>query len=107
MRSWIAWLAGGFGLAALAAARALRLRRRRTGGTAAPVGDERADALRRKLAESRALVEEREEFEGAETPVDAAEPVVGDPDERRRAVHGEARASVEQMRRASLDDSSQ
>jgi hypothetical protein len=61
--------------------------------------DPRAEELRQKLAESRLLVEERDEFEGAETTVDRAEPVQ-DPDERRRRVHEEARAQVERMRPA-------
>ena len=61
--------------------------------------DSRADELRRKLAESRSLVEEREEFEAAELTVDLAEPAPEDPESRRRAVHDSARATVEQMRR--------
>jgi hypothetical protein len=67
------------------------LRRRRT--------DPRADELRRKLAESRAVVEEREEFEGAELTVDRAEPAPEDPETRRRAVHEAGRDTVERMRR--------
>jgi hypothetical protein len=35
-----------------------------------------------------------------ETPVDQAEPLPGDPAQRRREVHDEARATVEQMREA-------
>jgi len=58
-----------------------------------PDVDPRADALRAKLEESRAVVDEREEFEAAETPVDEA-----DPDERRRRVHEAGRAAVEEMR---------
>ena len=46
--------------------------------------------------ESRALVDEREEFESAETPVDEAEV-----DDRRRAVHERGRAAADQMRRDS------
>jgi hypothetical protein len=61
--------------------------------------DPRAEELRRKLAESRALVGEREEFEGAELTVDRAEPAPEDPESRRRAVHESARATAEQMRR--------
>jgi hypothetical protein len=59
----------------------------------APELDPRAEALRAKLAESREVVGEREEFEAAETPVDEA-----DPDERRRRVHEAGRAAVEEMR---------
>ena len=73
------------------------LRRRREPAVAAP--DPRAEELRRKLDESRALVEERDEFEGAEVTVDRAEPAPEDPESRRRAVHDSARETVEQMRR--------
>ena len=62
-----------------------------------PGPDPRADELRRKLAESRAIVEEREEFEAAETPVDKAEPAPG-LDERRRRVHERARGTARKMR---------
>jgi hypothetical protein len=50
--------------------------------------------LRRKLDESRAVVEERDEFESAEVPVDQAEPGI---DERRRDVHRRAQASIDEM----------
>jgi len=60
---------------------------------AEPELDPRAEALRAKLEESKAVVGEREEFEAAETPVDEA-----DPEERRRRVHDAARATVEEMR---------
>ena len=59
--------------------------------------DPRAEELRRKLAESRTIVEEREEFEAAETTVDEVQPLE-DPETRRRAVHESARATAEQMR---------
>jgi hypothetical protein len=75
------------------------LRRRRDAEAAAVESDPRADELRRKLAESRTLVEEREEFEGAELTVDRAEPAPEDPEARRRAVHEAARETVERMRR--------
>ena len=92
MRARLGWLAGAVG--AVAAVR--RLRRR-------PVhdGDPRAAELRRKLDESRTLVEERDEFEAAETPVDAA----GDtePEARRKAVHESGRAAAERMRGSSPD----
>jgi hypothetical protein len=63
--------------------------------------DPRAEELRRKLAESRAMVAEREEFEAAELTVDLAEPAPEDPESRRRSVHEAARATVEQMRERS------
>jgi hypothetical protein len=61
--------------------------------------DPRAEELRRKLAESRSIVEERDEFEGAELTVDRAEPAPEDPESRRRAVHESARATAEQMKK--------
>jgi hypothetical protein len=73
------------------------LRRRRD--AVVTTDDPRAEELRRKLAESRSIVEEREEFEAAELTVDLAEPAPEDPESRRRAVHESARATVEQMRK--------
>jgi hypothetical protein len=61
--------------------------------------DPRAEELRRKLAESRSIVEERDVFEAAELTVDRAEPAPEDPESRRRAVHEGGRATVEQMQR--------
>jgi hypothetical protein len=69
--------------------------RRRGEEPAAP--DPRAEELRRKLAESRAMVAERDEFEAAELTVDLAEPAPEDPESRRRAVHEAGRATVDQM----------
>jgi MYXO-CTERM domain-containing protein len=88
MKHPLAWTFGGFALFGF-------LRRRRE----APSGlDPRADELRRKLAESRSIVEERDEFEAAEVTVDLAEPAPEDPESRRRAVHESGRATVERMR---------
>ncbi len=89
MRRPVAWLLGAFALFGF-------LRRRRE-----PVvdSDPRAEELRRKLIQSRSIVDERDEFEGAELTVDRAEPVPDDPDSRRRTVHEGGRATVEQMRR--------
>ena len=67
-------------------------------GPPEPREDARAEELRRKLAESRTIVEEREEFESAETPVDRAEPPP-EVDERRQRVHEEGRRTAERMRR--------
>jgi hypothetical protein len=95
MRARIAWLAGAVTVAGAAAYK--RLRR----SEPAPAEDPRADELRRKLDESRTIVEEREEFESAETPVDAAEPAeVAD---RRKAVHARGRAAADEMRGNSSD----
>jgi MYXO-CTERM domain-containing protein len=88
MKHPLAWLFGGFALFGF-------LRRRRE----APAGaDPRADELRRKLAESRSIVEERDEFEAAEVTVDRAEPAPQDPESRRRAVHDAGRETLERMR---------
>ena len=89
-------LAGALG--GIVAAKALAGRRPRRAPAPVDVGDPRAEELRRRLAEARALADERDEFEGAETTVDAAEP--DDPDTRRRAVHDAARAAAERMRDA-------
>jgi hypothetical protein len=90
MRARIAWLAGAVGVAG-AAYRALRRKQ-----APAPEEDPRAEELRRKLDESRTIVEEREEFEAAETPVDQAE--APDVEDRRKAVHERGRAAAEEMR---------
>ena len=80
------------GLAAL-----WRKLRRRPAAEPVEGPDPRAGELRARLDESRAVVDDREEFEGAETTVDAAE-AVPDPDERRRAAHAEGRSVVDRMR---------
>jgi hypothetical protein len=63
---------------------------RRRPGPPPEVSDPRADELRRKLEESRTLVEE-DEFASGETPVDA--------DERRRDVHERGRSAIDEMER--------
>lgn len=65
-----------------------------------PGGDARADELRAKLAESKPVVEEREEFEAGETPVDAAP----DPETRRRDVHERTRARVDELKSSGPDE---
>jgi hypothetical protein len=92
MRPRTAWL-GALGVAGAAVYRALRRQ-----PPPQPAADPRAEELRRKLDESRSLVDEREEFEAAETPVDQAD--AGDVAERREAVHERGRAAAEQMRRS-------
>jgi hypothetical protein len=88
----LAFLTGGVALGVAAVWRAVRRKPR-------PVAesDPRAEQLRARLDESRAVVDDREEFEGAETTVDAVE-AVPEPEERRRAVHAEGRAVVDKMR---------
>jgi hypothetical protein len=94
VRARFAWLAGAVGVAGAVAYR--RLRR-----APSPAEDPRAAELRQKLDESRGIVEEREEFDAAETPVDAAEET--GLEERRRAVHERGRGTAEQMRRRPVD----
>jgi hypothetical protein len=89
MRNRMAWLAGAVGAAGVAY-RALRRPQAET-----PASDSRAEELRRKLDESKAAGDDREEFESGETPVDAAEPSV---DEKRAEVDERARAATREMR---------
>ena len=85
MRNRTAWFAGALGAAGVAY-RALRRR-------PAPAADPRADELRRKLDESKPLVEEREQFESGETPVDEATL-----EEKRAALHEQGQAAVREMK---------
>jgi MYXO-CTERM domain-containing protein len=94
MKHPLAWALGGFAVFGF-----LRRRREVAQVPDAVSPDPRAEELRRKLAESRAIVDERDEFESAELTVDLAEPAPVDPDTRRRAVHDSARETVERMRR--------
>jgi hypothetical protein len=95
MRGRLAWL---LGLSALAALVARVLGRRRPPPPAPVAADSRADELRRRLDESRSLVDERDAFEEGELPVDHVEAGGPDPDDRRRRVHEEGRAAVDEMR---------
>jgi hypothetical protein len=95
MRARLTWIAGAIGVAGVAAYRKLRRQPVSVGA------DPRAEELKEKLAESRTLVEEREEFEAAETPVDEAEPVPTKVEDRRKQVHQKARATADKMRRPS------
>jgi hypothetical protein len=67
--------------------------------TSDATADPRAEELRRKLAESRALVGERDEFEAAEPTVEQTEHAPDDPERRRREVHETGRTVAQQMRR--------
>ena len=89
MRARIGLIGGGLGVAGLLISRVARR------GRGFRRGVDPAAELRRKLEESRSIVEEREEFEAAETTVDQVEPGV---DERRRAVHDRARSAIEDTR---------
>jgi hypothetical protein len=98
-RRW-AWIAGGFGLAAVL--RGLTRRKRTEDEPSisfapepAVAGDEpdpRAEELRSRLDAAKAAGDDRAEFESGETPVDA------EPDARRRDVHEEARAAIDEMK---------
>jgi hypothetical protein len=95
MRARIAWLAGAAG-AGVAVYRKLRR-------SPVPTEDPRAEELRRKLDESRTIVEEREEFEAAETPVDSVTGPEAEVEDRRKAVHERGRAAADEMRGNSPD----
>jgi hypothetical protein len=75
-------------LAAAAALLGIAYFKRKRPGQADP-----ADELRAKLAQARDA-DDRDEFEAGETPVDEAP----DPDERRRAVHEDARRTIDELR---------
>ena len=98
MRTRFAWFLGGLGLAGAVGFRLVRGRRPIAGAEPAAVdADSRADELRRRLDESRAVVAERDEFESGETPLDHADPGE-DPDARRRRVHEAGRTTLDEMR---------
>ena len=63
------------------------------------VPEPHVEALKARLAESRSVVDEREEFEAAETTVDQVEPVPSEVGDRRRTVHERGRQVAEEMRR--------
>ena len=88
MRNRAAWIAGALGAAGVAY-RALRRQPK-------PPADPRADELRRKLDDSKQLVEEREQFESGETPVDEVEPPTLEG--KRAAVHERGYEAARQMR---------
>jgi hypothetical protein len=91
------------GIAVGSAALWRTIRRRPPGWVEMEPVDPRAEVLRRKIDESQGVVEDREEFEAAETPVDTVDhapvEVPDDPAERRKAVHAEGRSVVERMQR--------
>lgn len=99
MRRRKLWITGGIALAGGAVYRRLRRKPRDPEPEPEPEPNPALE-LRRKLDESRTIVEERDEFESAEVPVDKAEPGI---DERRRDVHDRARASIEEMRDPKTD----
>jgi hypothetical protein len=80
--AWLGGFLGGFAV--------WRWFRRKPKSAPAP---DPAESLRAKLEESRAIVDERDAFEEGETPVDEA-----DPNTRRRSVHEQARARLDELR---------
>ena len=68
---------------------------------APPAPEPHVEALKSKLAESRVVVDDREEFESAETPVDQAESIPPDLGDRRASVHERGRQMADQMRKGS------
>jgi hypothetical protein len=86
VRNRATWIAGALGAAGVVY-RALRRQPKEA-------ADPRADELRRKLDESKPIVEEREEFEAGETAVDEAQAL----EEKRAAVHERGEAAVRDMR---------
>ena len=97
MRGRLAWFLGGIALGGAVLARLLRRSHAPAALDSAP--DPRVAELRRKLAESRSIVSEREHFEAGETPVDEASPAAPEVEDRRRRVHEEGRAAARRMRR--------
>jgi hypothetical protein len=90
----LALIVGGAVVAGAAAYRALTRR------PPAPVVPEpHVEAMKARVAEARAVVDDREEFEGAETPIDQAEMVPAELGDRRRSVHERGRQAAEEMRR--------
>jgi hypothetical protein len=88
VRNRAAWIAGALGAAGVAY-RALRRQPKQA-------ADPRADELRRKLDESKPLVEEREQFESGETTVDAVDSATLD--EKRAALHERGQAAAREMK---------
>ena len=98
MKRLYAWVAGA--AEALATYRA-RKARRSTFDAAPDAGagaqpDARAEELKARLAQARAAVDDRDEFEAGEVTIDAAEPL--DPEARRAQVHEQGRAALDAMR---------
>ena len=84
--TWVAGAAGG-----LLAYRAVKPKPR----AYEPVSDDRAAELKARLEAARTAVDDREDFESGEVPVDEAEPV--DPQARRARVHEQGRAALDEM----------
>jgi hypothetical protein len=101
VRRLVAWLLGGFALFGFLKRRAPAAEHDAVDVPEldADARDPRAEELRRKLAESRSMLEERDEFEAAEPTVDQTEHAPDDPERRRREVHEAGRTIAREMRR--------
>lgn len=88
---WLAGLVGGAALYRL-------LRRRPRPAPAPPPAPDPAAELRAKLAETRAGGEERGDDERGAEPVPDEAGGAPDVESRRRSVHSEARAAIDEMR---------
>jgi hypothetical protein len=86
LNAWLAGLAGGLA--------AYRVFKRRPVAPPQPAAPDPAAELKAKLAAARAAADDRDAFEAGETPVDQA----ADPETRRRSVHEQARAAIDEMR---------
>ena len=97
MRRLVGWIGGAVG--GLAAYRLLRRRRQVAPESAPTDSGARAEELREKLAESRAAEPVVAEPPAAEPVAEEAPPAEPEsPEERRRQVHEEGRAALDDMR---------
>ncbi len=92
MRHRAAWIAGAVGAVGVA----YRALRRRGSDLDHKTSDPRADELRRKLDDSKQLVEEREQFESGETAVDEVDAATLE--DKRAGVHERGHEAARQMR---------
>jgi phage shock protein A len=90
VRRLISWTAGVVGIAALARLLARERRHRKQAASAPPTVDDRAEALRRKLDETRATEEAAQAPPADETPREPLE-------QRRARVHAKAQEAIEAM----------
>jgi hypothetical protein len=103
VRRLLAWTAGVVGIAALGRELARRsVRQRRPSAPAGPAVDERAEALRRKLSQTRAADDAPDSSSaGTEAAAPHEQAASGEPtetiDERRARVHAKAQEAIAAM----------
>jgi hypothetical protein len=99
VRRLIGWTAGVVGIAALARTLARRRARHAPAPVAAPPGDDRAEALRRKLDETRAAEPATEPASAADEAEHEREPEAPHEglEERRARVHAKAKDAIDAM----------